>query len=182
PLPLACDGADMGAPILAALPVISERIARHRGATPIPVDGGGPTVWEAANARLSCVLEIGDDPAAPGGAYLWEPPGIPDPRAPGSGRAVYTLDIAKGGGYTLAAHVLTPTPENDSFFIRVTEGGGEDILPEEAWHLGVRQAWGWVELKPPLRLPEGRVTITLRARETGTKVTQLRLTPQKAQL
>jgi len=179
---LALDGTDLGRPILAALPIISERIKRHTHATVIPVAPDRPTTWEAVNAQISCVLEIGtDDPTALNGLYLWEPEHS-DPRAPGSGKALYKLDVAKAGAYTLAARVISPTPESDSFFIRVTTEDDTDILPEEAWHLGVRQAWGWTDLKQSgakiqIPLPQGRIHIILRARETGAKVDQLRLSP-----
>ena len=175
---LACDGREMGQAILAELPIIKERVAHHQAATPIAVAAATPTVWEAVNAKLSCVLEVGtDDPAASNGRYLWEPEygGI---HVSGTGKAVYTLDVAKAGAYTLAGRVLSPTPDDDSFFVRVTTENGDAILPEEAWHLGVRKAWGWVDFKPSMRLPQGRVCITLRSREAGTKIDQMRLTPQ----
>jgi len=181
-LMLASDGVEMGRPILAKLPAISERIKHHKPPTVIPVAPDKPTVWEAVNAHLSSILEIGtDDPTAANGLYLWEPERS-DPRAPGSGRALYTLDVAKAGAYTLAARVISPTPENDSFFIRVTTEDGADILPDEAWHLGTRKAWGWTDLKQSgskliLNLPQGRIHVILRARETGTKIDQLRLSP-----
>jgi hypothetical protein len=181
---IACNGVDMGQPILAGLPIISERVAHHKTATVIPVATDKPTVWEAVNARLSCVFEVGtDDPTALNGLYLWEPgaEGVP---SSGSGRALYTLDVAKEGVYTLAARVLSPTPENDSFFIRITAEDSTDILPEADWHLGQRKAWGWVDLRlsgmrtpHQITLPKGRVHVILRTREMGTKIDQLRLTP-----
>jgi len=181
---LACDGTEMGRAILAALPAIRERTKHHKTATAITVAPDKPTVWPAVNARISCILQIGDDdPAAANGLYLWEPEHS-DPRTPGSGRALYALDVTTAGAYTLAARVISPTPENDSFFVRVTTEDGTDILPDEAWHLGQRKAWGWTDLKRggdkiTLNLPPGRIHLTLRARETGAKVDQLRLSPMR---
>ncbi|MCL1919550.1 MAG: hypothetical protein FWG50_00505 [Kiritimatiellaeota bacterium] len=186
PLPprtmLALNGMEMGQAALRTLPAIRERLAHNASVTPVPVAADKPTVWEAVNAKLSCVFEVAtDDPAASNGRYLWEPEydGI---QMSGTGRAVYALDVAKAGGYTLAGRVLSPTPDDDSFFVRIATEDGRDLLPEEAWHLGVRKEWGWTDLKRggakiTIPLPQGRVHLILRSREAGTKITQLRLTP-----
>jgi hypothetical protein len=173
---LAHDGREVGRPILAELPVISERLAHRKAVTPIPVAAGAPTVWAAVNAHLRCVFEIATDDA--GVTYLWEPEydGL---HASGTGRAIYTLDIAQAGTYTLAGRVLSPTPNDDSFHIGITAADGTDILPDQEWHLGTRTQWTWVDLKPKANLPPGRVHITLRTRESGTKIDSLRLTPEE---
>jgi hypothetical protein len=93
--------------------------------------------------------------------------------------------VAAAGRYTLAGRVLTPTPDDDSFFLSVRDAAGKALLPEVAWSPGVFKAWTWRDVTAPgtrgpavLDLPQGAVTLTLRPREAGSKLDQFRLTPR----
>lgn len=181
---LGLDGRDVGRAILEQSPVIQAYLKTRRQAVPVTVAAAGPTVWEAESASATVPYEVSDDAAASGGNYLWVPEadGL---GGGGSGRATYTLNVAASGRYTLAGRVLTPTPDDDSFFISVRDAGGNLLLPEVAWSPGVFKAWTWRDVSMPgtrgpaaLALPQGTATLTLRPREAGSKLDQFRLTPQ----
>jgi hypothetical protein len=144
-------------------------------------------VWEAEQARVTVPYEVStNDAAASGGAYLWVPE-TDGQNSGGSGLATYALTVAATGRYTLSARVLTPTPDDDSFYLSAAAADGTVLLAETAWSPGVFKAWAWRDVSAPgqrgsvaLALPQGSVTLTLRPREAGAKLDQFRLTPVPA--
>ena len=89
-----------------------------------------------------------------------------------------------GGLFRLSARVLTPTPDDDSFFVSIRSGTGTDLFPEIAWSPGVFKTWVWSDVTVPgkrdtatFELPKGNAILTLRPREAGAKIDQFRLTP-----
>lgn len=189
PLPprtvLGLDGHDLGREVLEASPVIQAYLKTRRPATPVTVSADAPTFWEAEQAQLTVPYEIWKDADASGGAYLWVPESG-DHQGGGSGSATYLLRVASAGRYTLAGRVLTPTPDDDSFFLSVTAADGTPVLPETVWSPGVFKVWTWRDLSAPgvrgpltLDLPQGTATLLLRPREAGSKLDQFRLTPRR---
>jgi hypothetical protein len=92
--------------------------------------------------------------------------------------------VAAAGRYRLAGRVLTPPPADDSCFLSVRTADGGEPLPDTVWSPGVFTAWTWRDVRAAgrgtdgaLDLPQGEVTLTLRPRESGSKIDQFRLTP-----
>jgi hypothetical protein len=99
------------------------------------------------------------------------------------GSATWRLNVAAAGKYCLWGRVQAPTPDNDSFFVRVFNDEGE-ILGRTDWPTGVHKEWHWVPLvigggRTPtaLDLPSGTVSVQLRVREAGTKIDRFFITP-----
>lgn len=178
---LAIDGKDLGREILQDV----DPIARYRGrldsadnrALAIP---DRPFELESA-AFIMPPFEVGEDSAASNGKFVWYP-GEPGAKGGGgNGRALVPIQVPAAGTYYLWARVLTPTPEDDSFRIRVRQGSTE-LVPLSDWHTGVHPAWEWVpvELDPgklrAVNLPAGMVLLEVLCRETGAKIDQIWLT------
>lgn len=151
---------------------------------------GVPTVlpeqpFEAEDAPLILLpFEVGEDREASGGRFLWVPGA---PGAQGSAaeaRAFFLLQVPKAGRYFLWARVQTPTPEDDSFFLRLRQGRRE-LIPLTEWHTGVHPKWEWVlvelgkpggKLQKALELPAGVVMLEIAGREDGAKIDCLLMT------
>ena len=188
PLPpktiLACDNVELGRPILARIPVLAAWAKRNASQKPIRIQRQAPTTWEAEAGLINFFYEIAtNDQQAVGGAYLWEPEDEHG-RVAGNGQACYLLDLEQAGDYTLSGRVISPTPEDDSFFVSMQDDQGKSIVEETTWSLGVHRAWMWTTVTPsgsrqPQRfaLPAGKITLLLKTREAGAKIDQLRVTP-----
>ena len=182
---LGLDGKDIGRTILEASPVIQAYLKTCKQTVPVIVAANHPTVWEAEQGCFTVPYEAAtNDASASACIYLW----VPEPdgqNGGGIGRATYTLAVAHAGRYTLAGRVLTPTPDDDSFFLSLRSSDGKELLPEIAWSPGVHKNWTWCDValhdkrnSPMIELPQGTVTLILRPREAGAKIDQFRLTPQ----
>lgn len=151
---------------------------------------GVPTIlpeqpFEAEDAPLILLpFEVDEDREASGGRFLWVPGAQGARGSSGEARAFFSLQVPKAGRYFLWARVQTPTPEDDSFFIRLRQGKRE-LVPLTEWHTGVHPKWEWVlvELGKPggkllraLELPAGVVTLEIAGREDGAKIDCLLLT------
>jgi len=181
---LGLDGKDVGRQLLEQSPVIQAYLKTRRQAVPVAVAAGRPTVWEAEQGGFTVPYEAAmDDAAASGGAYLWVPE-VGGQSGGGGGRATYALTVASAGRYALSGRVLTPSPDDDSFFVSLRSESGETLLPETTWSPGVFRQWTWRDVTSPgkrgpaaIDLPQGNVTLILRPREAGAKIDQFRLTP-----
>ena len=118
------------------------------------------------------VLERAD--RAFGNQYVWAP-GAPGARGGGVGSVTCKVTVAEAGTYYLWARVLTPTPDDDSFFVRLYAAAGE-VCPRRTWHAGVHPEWEWVPVlledmpgspASALTLPVGEVMLELSVRENG---------------
>lgn len=177
---LGLDGQDVGRAALERSPVLRAYLASRRREAVIEVAADAPTEWEAEAAAYTVPYETAPDPLASGGAFLW----VPDGDAAGGGSATCTLRLTQPGRFLLSGRILTPTPEDDSFFLSVTTPDGRAALPETAWSPGVYKTWSWRDVAvsgtrapTPLDLPAGRSTLTVRPREPGSRLDRLRLTP-----
>ena len=94
------------------------------------------------------------------------------------------MRVEKAGTYYLWARVLTPTPSDDSFFIRLDSDEGP-VIQRADWHTGVHENWAWVRVTPKdlpedwLKLPAGDIRLEFRVREDGAKVDKLFITASK---
>jgi len=184
---LAVDGDDIGKRLLQDL----EPIRSWRGKTgdhkPITVPEGKSVYWEAEAGRVIPPMTRDKDAKASGGAFVWMP-AKPGERASSSiGNATWQLNVAAAGKYCLWGRVQAPTPENDSFYVRVFNDEGE-ILGRTEWPTSTRKDWQWIPLvigggRAPtaLELPSGTVNIQLRVREAGTKMDRLFITPNASE-
>jgi hypothetical protein len=181
---LAFNGTDCGKSILETIPSIKSHADLLANSRAIAVSREQPTLWEAENGYFDFALTRAKDESASNGAYLWEAEDAPGEKANGTGKVRYTLDVKEAGHFILAGRFLSPTSDDDSFFLTIAAEAGTKILSNVTWAVGVRTEWGWNQFalpkqrKPePIVLPKGRVTLTLQTREAGTKVDQLSLTP-----
>ena len=181
---LRCNGVDLGKSILEALPAIQEHKAQLKLNRVIPVSEKMATQWEAEHGSMDVTLSLVHDASASKGTYLWEAEDAPGERSGGSGKVRYTLDVKAAGPYRLAGRFLSPTPDDDSFFVSIIAQDGTPVLMNTVWSVGVRSVWGWNAFSLPKQgkpaeivLPKGRNTLILQTREAGTKADQLSLTP-----
>ena len=130
-------------------------------------------------------MTIGKDTAADRGQFVWTP-GEPGRRGGGPGSASWQIFVPSPGLYYLWAHVSTPTPDDDSFIVSITDLDQNPVLPRTDWPLVTTGGpWQWssfpASAPTPIRLPKGRYLLTLHTREDGTKVDRLALTPSPDQ-
>ncbi|MGI5923745.1 MAG: hypothetical protein ACOX9E_07350 [Lentisphaeria bacterium] len=188
---LAVNGRDLGGEYLAGLPAVvayKEQIAealKRQEENILTVLPDRATIWEAESGAIFPNMVLAkDEPQAFGDGYVWAP-GAPGLRGGGAGYVQHTLQIVKAGLYYLSGRVIAPTPDDDSFFVSVS-GEKFPILEKFAWHLPMLSTeWYWAMVADnsnpdgiPLRLPEGKVTVRIQVREDGTKIDQLRLSPE----
>jgi hypothetical protein len=180
---LAVDGDDIGRRLLQDLEPIRSWRGKVGASKPIAVTKGKSVCWEAETARVIPPMSFGQDAKASGGAFVWMPAKPGERGGSSVGSATWRLNVAAAGKYCLWGRVQAPTPDNDSFFVRVFNDEGE-ILGRTDWPTGTRKDWQWVPLvigggRTPtaLDLPSGTVSVQLRVREAGTKMDCLFLTP-----
>ena len=174
---LELDGRDIGRPLLEAVEPVRSFIAALRGGPVVRVPRMGAGVfWEAEQGAILPQMVVGRDERASGGRFVWMPGAIGEART-GSGRAVWRLDVARAGQYFLWGRVLAPTPQDDSFYVRV-EAAERTVVGE--WHTGVHKSWQWAPVAlnrsaepTAFYLPKGEVRVELRVREDGTKIDRL---------
>jgi hypothetical protein len=122
-----------------------------------------------------------EDAAASGGKFVWMP-GEAGGQGGGQGGIAWALAVPAAGDYYVWGRVISPTPEDDSFFLDVsTEAGGPQA--HLAWHLGTHPQWTWVPYiaegrKEPaaVALPKGAVRFQVLAREDGARIDRLSIT------
>jgi len=181
---LAVNGRDVGREILGSVGVVS-RYRRVLAAAETGVKGA-PRPGRAIEAESAALIvppfRVGADPAASGGKYVWMPgkPGLPGGSA--IARAIWLVHVPRPGTYHLWGRVQAPTPSDDSFFVRVVQGG-RNVLRRSAWHTGTHKQWTWVPLRLERRatpagmpLQAGAALIRFDAREDGTRLDALGLT------
>lgn len=182
---LAVNGRDVGREILGTVEIIAryQRLLEDAAAGAKHAAKAGETVEAEAAAIILPPFRIDADATASGGKFVWMP------GAPGSqggsaiARAAWLVHVPKAGSYRLQARVQAPTPSDDSFFVRVTQGG-RDVLAQTAWHTAVHRQWAWADVtagqrQRPLTLPlrVGAVAIEFRCREDGARLDAIRLVP-----
>jgi hypothetical protein len=169
---LTLNGEDIGKKIFSQVEPVKSLV--NRGDAPevrLPETGG--VYWEAESGQIFGSFEIENDALASGGKFVWEP-GEAGLGGSGTGRALWKVTSWKVTSPQkreafLWARVLAPTPDDDSFFLRVGEGEAQQ------WPLGTQTKWEWVRHKEPL-LINGNTLLQLRTRENGAKIDRFFLT------
>lgn len=185
---LMVNGRDLGREVLGEVEPIRtyqrllERAERGAPGAPGAARAGEP--FEAESAALVVPpFRVDDDRAASGGKFLWAPG---EPGGKGSSppaRALWTVHVPKAGDYGLLGRVHAPTPDDDSFFVRVRQAG-RDVLPRADWHTGVHAKWEWTPFRAgagreatAIRLDAGVALVEVSCREDGARLDALLLTP-----
>ena len=131
---------------------------------------------EAEDAQVGALWNILDDSRASGGRYVMVKPGnncknsAPDGA---EGWVSVSFDITRPTTYVLWMRTICPTPDDDSFWLR---------LDNEEWSEwnGVpnSSAWQWNKCPRTFTMLEGRHTLHVGYREDGSKLDKLLLTCQ----
>lgn len=147
---------------------------------------------EQADPLTAPLMKL-DDAAASGGAYIsnaWDPAltleqrqalkrATPPADDATDGLAVYMFDVPADAAYRFWARVITPSLDEDSFWLRIDEG---------AWiqwnDIAHGDAWLWVDVRPfeqrtdrySFALTAGAHTLRISYRELGARLDRLLLT------
>jgi len=181
---LAVNGRDLGREILGDV----GPIARYRRLVAVAEKGapGAPRAEEIIEAEAAGMMvppfRVGEHKSASGGKFIWVP-GAPGAKGRSRvARAVWAVNVPKAGKYHLWARVLAPTPEDDSFVVRIHQAG-RVVLPRSDWHTGLHKEWEWVPVRvgrarrsPSIHLKAGAAVIEFYCREDGTRLDALYLT------
>lgn len=180
---LEVDGEEIGRPLLADLEPVREYEAQQQQLAEGVVNlMGEATYLEAESGLVQPDMQVDEDDAASGRQYVWVP-GEPGGRASAPGSISWRLNVPEAGEYYLWGRIQAPTPDDDSFFVRIYTDDTEPVGRVD-WHTGQHEAWKWTAFSlrtarepAPLPLPQGEVTLEISAREDGTKIDRLMLTP-----
>ncbi|MFA9432624.1 fibronectin type III domain-containing protein [Egicoccus sp. AB-alg2] len=137
-----------------------------------PVNGTDLSFIEAEGFQeVSGDLHVVHDPDRSGGAYLQAGPTAPKDDVDTDAWAAYELDVAVAGEYRMLALGYGPDADSDSYWVAVG-----DAPPSAQFNLP--REWGWRLSTSANRvtLPEGRVTLYLKARKPGSNVDKFLLT------
>lgn len=135
----------------------------------------GSIYFEAESAQVLVPFEHGEDTMASGGKFVWAPGEVGQGGGSSIGSITWELQNTQPGPVYLWGRVQTPTPDDDSFFLRIIHGDRTDI-PSATWALGTHTEWEWVRFDQNIQLPLGKTTLQLRIREDGAKIDRLFLT------
>lgn len=91
-----------------------------------------------------------------------------------SGFINYTFKIEKGGVYNLLARLICPSPNDDSFWIKIDNGS------YSMWNGITSPTWQWHQFSTSFSLSVGTHTLTIAYREDGAKLDKLWITNQLA--
>ena len=177
---LALDGEEVGKPILAGMDVIQSYKKKSEERPTLVLRPDVPLEWEAEEGLVFGGMVEDVDQQASAGAYVWMP-GAKGEKGGGLGAVTWQLLVEEAGEYLLWGRVIAPTPDDDSFFVRVSTETSEPLGATD-WHTGVHETWEWTPVNlsqdaghQPLVLPKGEVFLEFRVREDGTRLDALRL-------
>jgi hypothetical protein len=140
------------------------------------------TYFEAEAGQVMPPMVVAQDANASGGEFVWMP-GEPGSRGSSAlGSTPWRLKVAKSGTYYIWGRVLAPTPDDDSFHIRLFADSSK-LVGQTDWHTGTHPQWEWTPMTlgrgqtpTAFTLAEGEVSLQLRVREDGTKIDRLFIT------
>ena len=179
---LELDGEDLGRRILERLPSVRDVQKKLDQMQVIQLQPGQSASWEAEEAHIVPGMVVAEDDKAFGSRFVWVP-GAPGERGGSpAARATWKLRVAEAGTFYLWARVRAPTPDDDSFFVRI-HGDASEPVPLTDWHTGTHQDWEWTPVSfgrtsvaAPLQLPAGDLRLEFRCREDGAMLDRLFVT------
>lgn len=151
----------------ALLPVVI--VLAHSAAT-----AHAQSIWlEAECGSAGSLWNKPSDAAASNSQYVTIQPGNNSTAsAPTNtaGHITFPLSVSTAGTYRLFARLLGPTPNDDSFWVRMD--GGAWVM----WNNWFNSAWTWVQFPNTFTLGAGSHTLTIAFREDGARLDKLDLT------
>jgi hypothetical protein len=156
----------------------------------LEAEGGGHEgrPLSSNEARITSPFQIKDDPAASLGRYLTVAPGNNSQTAPPAveGVATYRFGVGVGGNYRIWGRVITPTRNDDSFWVRVRKVGAttstlvawNDIDPGTSWHWAPVIADGSTTAKVFALETDAQYDLQISYREDGAKLDMLVITSE----
>ncbi|WP_372679925.1 hypothetical protein [Desulfosarcina sp.] len=151
-------------------------------------NGTSSLIWiEAEDGDLQLPMEIGADPSASAGGYVWVPEGTGSFTYPSvnAGYAEFYFEVPEAGDYIIWGRQISNDSASDSFFVSVD--GQEELV----WHtkLGGQGVWTWdvvsdrdVDAPRDATNPQvywleaGFHTLTIRQGEDGTRLDTIAIT------
>jgi hypothetical protein len=141
----------------------------------VDVSGFNFIYLEAENAEVGSLFSIIDDDEAMGGQYVSLPRQLSnlnsassDPKDHIAFKFTITEEAPK---YTLFALLKCATADDDSYFVRLDNGGWSNING-----LATQNEWMWLQISTYNNLAVGEHTITFAGREDGTNMDRIVLT------
>lgn len=178
---LSVDGHDLGREILQDVAPVADYRRRLESLSGTEVATPDQPFEAEAAALVIPPFAVGEDPAASGGRFIWQPGEVGGRGGSGGARALIPVRVPAAGLYYLWGRVQAPSPDDDSFCVRIRQGATE-CVPLSDWHVGTHSAWEWtpLELGPgkqrAINLPAGDLLMEVRCREDGTRLDQVWLT------
>jgi Viral BACON domain len=134
----------------------------------------GASVWlEAECGSLGSLWNTPSDGAASEGRYLTIQSGNNSTgSAPtnSAGFANYSFSVSQSGTYSVFARVLTPTANDDSWWVRMD--GGAWVT----WNNIAATSWTWAQFPNTFSLSAGSHTLTFAYREDGAQLDKINIT------
>ncbi len=134
---------------------------------------------EAECGIVGSLWNIENDNLASNGKYVTIKPGNNSTaNAPSNqaGLLTYTFEVAESGTYSMYARVLCPSPDDDSFWIKMNNGSFA------MWNGISAPSWQWHRFPSTFNLDAGAQTLTIGFREDGAKLDKLWITRHLADL
>jgi len=132
------------------------------------------SIWlEAECGSVGSLWNRPSDASASNGQYVTIQPGNNSTAsAPtnAAGFITFPLSVGQGGTYRLFARVLGPTPDDDSFWVRMD--GGSWVM----WNNWFTTAWTWRQFPNTFNLGAGSHTLTFAFREDGARLDKINVT------
>jgi len=176
------DGKDVGQAILERVEPIRTYIEHLKRTPPAVIPTNRGVYMEAESGYAVATVTVAEDTKASGRRFAWCP-GEPGRQHSGHGRLVWRINVPEAGDYHVWGRVLAPTPADDSFYLQAFDNSGQPLKRFE-WHTGRHTSWAWTPVtdgrtreRATLALPRGTVRMELEAREDGTKIDRLFITP-----
>lgn len=144
----------------------------------LPTEPPGIQKWmEAECATVGASWDFVSDTAASGGRYVTVKAGLNStsnaPAAP-DGVVVFPFTLDSAGKYNFVARIFGPTPNDDSYFVKVDSGAYVSLN-------GLTTAgWEWAILMNDINLTAGPHTFTIAYREDGALLDKVLITTSYA--
>ncbi len=128
---------------------------------------------EAESGTLTPNMQLGNDPNASGGMYIYAPTGDPY-----QGSAEYTFNVAQAGNYVIWARIYAPSGAENSMFF-VVDGAADTASFDFGKPYGT---WRWMKVADKttgvvnVNFSAGQHTITVLKREDNSRLDKLIVT------